>query len=151
MLNDFKIMSLSVILIFVLVACAGTAAEGTPVPTATAFPTFEFVAPTNPPVFESTSAVDEDTEEATPDTRLIDRGRGRYEALECAVCHGENGEGTDDGGALTNLALTETDFISFMRSGGEIGLEHQYSTDRLSENGSQNLYQYLLSLVDNGD
>ena len=147
MFNHLKVMPIIVILAFVLVACGAAEIEGTPQPTVTAFPTFEFVAPTNPPEFEATASVDEAVD-ATPDTRLIDRGRGRYEALECASCHGDNGEGTDDGGALTDLELSETDFISFMRSGGDIGSDHQYSTDRLSQNGSTNLYLYLTSLVE---
>jgi len=28
-----------------------------------------------------------------------------------------------------------------------LGTEHQYSTDRLSNSGSRNLYQYLVSLA----
>lgn len=149
MFNRLRIIPFTIILAFVLVACGANEPEGTPEPTATPFPTFEFVAPTNPPIFDTTPTVEAAAEAAaTPDTRFIDRGRGRYEALECAVCHGENGEGTDDGSILISLELNEADFISFMRSGGDIGSEHQYSTDRLSENGSRNLYLYLMSLED---
>lgn len=147
MFQSPKIILFMLVLMLVLVACGGVDANSTPRPTATAFPTFEFVAPTNPPAFEATSEVDAETE-ATPDARLIDRGLGRYDSLDCATCHGENGEGTDEAQALSNLGLSETDFISFMRSGGDIGSEHQYSTDRLSENGARNLYLYLISLAD---
>ncbi|MBL8117472.1 MAG: cytochrome c, partial [Anaerolineae bacterium] len=80
------------------------------------------------------------------DPQAVERGKGRYEALECATCHGAAGEGTDDGASLITSTLNETDFISFMRSGGSIGPDHQYSTNRLSETGGKNLYQYLLSL-----
>ena len=127
-------------------------------PTTTPFPTFAFFAPTTPPVFHpdsestddaalaSTAAADE-TEVVELDPKLVERGRGRYEALECGVCHGDNGEGTDDIGGLLDMQLTEDEFTTFMRSGGDIGSSHQYSTDRLSKNGSTNLYLYLLSLA----
>lgn len=163
----WKILIILITTMFVLSACGGDAqssnatdngsnsgSNGSGRATATPFPTFAFVAPTNPPVFNQTA---ESTPEATAgataeavvsdlDPVAVERGLGRYEALECATCHGANGEGTDDGSALIGLALSETDFITFMRSGGEIGTSHQYSTDRLSERGALNLYQYLLSL-----
>ncbi|MDQ7035864.1 MAG: hypothetical protein Q9P01_13835 [Anaerolineae bacterium] len=118
MFNRLKIIPLTIILAFVLVACGANEPEGTPEPTATLFPTFEFVEPTNPPAFEVTATVEAAAAEATPNTQLIDRGRGRYEDLGCAACHGDNGEGADDGATLIGLALNEADFISFMRSGG---------------------------------
>lgn len=142
-----KFSFLTFIIIVTLSACGGTSEPtGTPAPTATPLPTFAFIAPTNPPAFSATS-VSSDAE-TTPDTQLIDRGQGRYEALGCATCHGENGEGTDNAQALTSIELSSADFISFMRSGGSIGAEHQFSTNRLSENGAQNLYLYLISLAD---
>ena len=84
------------------------------------------------------------------DPKLVDRGRGRYEALDCASCHGESGEGVDGDKSLLDFALSEDDFITFMRSGGALGTDHQFSTDRLSNSGSRNLYQYLVSLVRGG-
>ena len=38
------------------------------------------------------------------DPKLVERGLGRYEALECGNCHGANGEGTD----LRPACLTST-------------------------------------------
>ena len=134
---------LCLFLILLLAACGDPTPDITSEPTRTPFPTFEFVAPTNPPVFNTTPSAQNST---SGDTEQIERGRGRYEALECGTCHGENGEGTAEGSSLLEFAMSETDFISFMRSGGTIGSSHQYSTDRLSERGSQALYQYLVSL-----
>lgn len=138
-----------------LTACGGNQAASTPTdapPTQTPFPTFAFVEPTKPPVFESTAedtaAPAADAEQALElDPKLVNRGRGRYEALACAGCHGENGEGIDGDKSLLGFALSEDDFITFMRSGGELGTSHQFSTDRLSNSGSRNLYQYLVSIA----
>ena len=140
-----------------LAACGGgssqpTATPTSPPPTVTPFPTFAFVEPTKAPVFEQSG--DEDAEDGESDDlaveldpKLVGRGRGRFEALECGNCHGANGEGTDLGKSLLDFDLTEEDFVTFMRSGGELGTVHQFSTDRLSNSGSRNLYQYLLSIA----
>jgi cytochrome c553 len=138
----FRATLLSLVMVFILAACGTPTPDVTLEPTRTPFPTFEFVAPTNPPVFNATAAANT----TSGDAELIERGRGRYEALACGECHGANGEGTADGSSLLAFAMNEPDFISFMRSGGTIGSSHQYSTDRLSERGSQSLYQYLISL-----
>ena len=151
-------------LTFVLIlsaACGGGGSQPTrqptdPPPTHTPFPTFAFVEPTKAPVFEQagdgsgpTDAAVEDAaaEAITLDPRKVERGLGRYEALACGSCHGAAGEGTDKASSLQGFALSEDDFITFVRSGGELGTEHQFSTDRLSNSGSRNLYQYLLSLA----
>ncbi|MCY4146706.1 MAG: cytochrome c [Chloroflexi bacterium] len=138
----------------ILAACSsGPAATPTvPPPTRTPFPTFAYIEPTTEGVFATS---DSDSETAPTagielDAKLVGRGRGRYEALECGICHGENGAGTSDGKSLLQFDLTEEDFITFVRSGGELGTSHQYSTDRLSNSGSRNLYQYLLSLAQSG-
>lgn len=154
MTNKFyisRLVGLLLSLMLVLTACGGNdEPTGEPKPTATPLPVFEYVEPTIPPVFEQ---IGESTEEATSDDtvtldpKLVERGLGRYEALECGTCHGVNGEGTDDGSALTVFSMSEEPFVTFMRSGGEIGSSHQYSTDRLSKNGAANLYQYLVSLT----
>ena len=80
------------------------------------------------------------------DAEVVARGKARYDALTCATCHGENGEGTDKAGSLVTSALSEGDFIAFMRSGGNLGSSHQYATNRLSQTGGAALYQYLLSI-----
>lgn len=124
-------------------------------PTSTPFPTFAFVEPTKPPVFDATARETPapetgDDQALVLDPKLVDRGRGRYEALACGSCHGENGEGVDGDKSLLDFALSEDDFITFVRSGGELGTSHQFSTDRLSNSGSRNLYQYLLSIARRG-
>jgi mono/diheme cytochrome c family protein len=82
----------------------------------------------------------------------VARGAGNWDRLRCATCHGAaggGGAGEIDGTpapSLQNLALTEDEFIDWMRSGGTLGSKHQYSTDRLSDSGGKNLYQFLISL-----
>lgn len=144
-----------------LVACGGGGAQPTAQPTDappthTPFPTFAFVEPTKAPEFEQTgdqSAMSDartdgaDQGAITLDPKKVERGLGRYEALACGSCHGAQGEGTDKADGLQGFTMSEDDFITFVRSGGELGTEHQYSTDRLSNSGSRNLYQYLVSLA----
>lgn len=125
-----------------LTACGG--APATPFNTPTPIPTYEFVAPTLDPVLATAAA---QRESSGADTVAIERGRDRYVALDCGECHGENGEG-GDAPALNEMTMDEDTFITFMRSGGELGTEHQYSTDRLSASGGRNLYAYLISLHD---
>ncbi len=149
------------IVLIVSVACGGGGAQPTrkptdAPPTHTPFPTFAFVEPTKAPVFEQTgdesggseASADDAAEGAvTLDPKKVERGLGRYEALACGSCHGAEGEGTDKAGSIQDFAMSEDDFITFVRTGGELGTEHQYSTDRLSNSGSRNLYQYLVSLA----
>lgn len=150
-----KFIGLSLILIMALTACGGGNDEkpiGTPDPTATPLAVFEYVESTIPAVFEQNAdsteeATSDETDTVELDPKLVGRGLGIYEKLECGTCHGTTGEGTDDGGAINNLTMAQEEFVTFMRSGGDIGNSHQYSTDRLSKNGSTNLYQYLLSLA----
>lgn len=135
----------------ILASCSsGPAATPTiPPPTRTPFPTFAYIEPTTEVVFETGAADSDDAPTASIelDAKLVGRGRGRYEALACGSCHGENGEGTSQGKSLLQFNLPEEDFITFVRSGGELGTSHQYSTDRLSNSGSRNLYLYLVSLA----
>lgn len=161
----FGIAGLSLILIGLLAACGGD--SGNPqnaAPTrAIDIPTYSFTDPTataapataaatrTPTDIPNTATAVPTVNTATPTEFVIDptavaRGSGRYEALECGSCHGANGEGTDKGGSLLTYGANETDFITFMRSGGTVGTSHQYATNRLSESGAENLYQYLLSL-----
>jgi mono/diheme cytochrome c family protein len=142
-----KLTATALALSLILAACANNGDGGqaaTERPTITPFPTFSGLTPTVPAVIATAAA--NNAAQSDVDPQLIERGRGRYEALECASCHGENGEGTDDGSPLVGLALSETEFTDFMRSGGEMGSDHQYSTDRLSASGGRNLYLYLVSL-----
>ncbi len=135
-------------LVLLLAACGGAATPTSTValPTPTLFPTYQFVMPTAPPQLATARATSAPAVEPALDAQAVERGRGRYEALECGKCHGDQGEGTDDGSALTDFAMSLEEFVSFMRSGGSLGSDHQYSTNRLSDTGGRNLYQYLLSL-----
>jgi mono/diheme cytochrome c family protein len=135
-----------------LLSCSSAASEGTPtitIPTLTPFPTFQFNAPTQPPqlatVAAATAAAASRDGQAL-DPERVSRGHDRYIALKCGSCHGENGEGTDEGVALVDMRLSEEDFITLLRSGGSIGSSHQYASNRLSDSGGRNIYQYLLSL-----
>lgn len=137
-------------------ACAGanqTAATPTDAPpTVTPFPTFAFVEPTTQAVFDQSeedaaAAGADESNVIALDPKLVERGSGRYVALDCGNCHGAGGQGTDQGPSLLEFDLSEDDFITFVRSGGDMGPDHQFSTDRLSNSGSRNLYQYLVSIA----
>ena len=142
-------------LLLALTACAG-AATPTTRPTVTPIPTYSFVQPTEAPQIATVAAATMVAATAAAggntslDPERVERGQGRYEALACGTCHGTNGEGTAQGPPLAGTNLSEDDFIAFVRSGGTIGIEHQYSTNRLSDSGGRNLYQYILSLSAGG-
>jgi mono/diheme cytochrome c family protein len=157
----YLLISVGLMLIGLAVSCGSAPASNTSdtnttsnnssAPTQTLFPTYEFVAPTEAPqmatLAASTAAAGTSNQNAL-DPERVSRGKDRYEALECNSCHGANGEGTDQGDSLAALSLSEEDFVSFMRSGGAVGISHQYNTNRLSDSGSRNLYQYILSLTE---
>jgi mono/diheme cytochrome c family protein len=138
------------IILMMFAAACGSAATSTEPgrSTVTPIPVYQYTAPTEPPQMATVAAITATTSGSTAelDPQRVERGRDRYIALECGACHGENGEGTDEGSVLIGLTLSEEEFVSFMRSGGALGAEHQYSTNRLSDTGGRNLYQYLLSL-----
>jgi mono/diheme cytochrome c family protein len=149
MVLNFNSYTAVMLVTAVLLAGCGSPSNSTEStrPTVTPIPVYEFVAPTEPPQLATVAALTAAANTGDNlDPELVERGRGRYEALECGTCHGVNGEGTDDGPALAGTALSEDDFISFLRSGGTIGPDHQYSTNRLSDSGGKNLYLYILSL-----
>lgn len=135
-----------------LVAAGCSSADTSPTATAratlTPIPVYQYVAPTEPPQMATVAALTATSPAGVGalDPERVERGRDRYVVLECGACHGDSGEGTADGAALTDYAANEADFISFMRSGGSLGAAHQYATNRLSDTGGRNLYQYLLSL-----
>ncbi len=79
------------------------------------------------------------------DPQRVAQGQTRYQTLECSLCHGANGRGTDRGPALVGMSLSEQDFMSILRSGGRLGANHVYSTSRLSDEDGKALYLYILS------
>ena len=140
-----RFLPISLLLILIVAACSNSAAPtATPLPSRTPIPFYNYVSPT-PNAQLATAAA---TRAAQVDTaQAITQGRGRYEALDCGSCHGENGEGNGDkGGTLVGMTLSEADFITLLRSGGDLGSEHQYATNRLSDRCAQKLYLYLKSL-----
>ncbi len=133
------------LLVFLLSACRAAVTETAPTPTA--FPTFSYVAPTvAAPVL--TVGAEEATASSTltPDPDKIELGKSRYVALDCGSCHGTKGEGTAKGPALAGTKLTQDEFINMLRTGGKLGNDHLYSTNRLSDSGGKNLYLYVVSL-----
>ena len=156
-MNGFRLLALSIVLVTALAACGGSDdGDGEPRPTNSPLPQFEeVVPPTEPPELATAAAATiqaREEAEMEPNPTAVARGQTSWERLECATCHGTNGEGGAgeiNGVAappLVDLALTEAAFIDWMRSGGSLGSAHQYSTDRLSDSGGRNLYQYILSL-----
>jgi mono/diheme cytochrome c family protein len=150
------------IIVMALISCspqqqqqATSSTTDEPAETATEFefPTYAYVTRTEAPQIATAAAATaaaatQRASEGILDPVAVERGLGRYEALECATCHGANGEGVEgEGSALAGTTLSEADFIAFLRSGGTIGVSHQYATNRLSESGGKNLYQYILSLA----
>jgi mono/diheme cytochrome c family protein len=137
-------------ILFLLAACGPSVPAATPLPSVTPLPTFVYIAPTEAPqvvaVGESTLTAVSTPSGAALDPQKVEAGKGRYTALECGSCHGDDGKGTAKGSSLIGIKLTEDDFINVLRSGGKMGNDHQYSSNRLSDTGARNLYQYILSL-----
>ena len=146
-LSSITLPGLGLVLALLLTGCGG-GANPTQVPTFTPIPTYRFETPTPLPATPISAATATTAGETALDPALVETGKGRYEAeaLACAGCHGADGKGTDKGSDLTISKQTEDEFITFMRSGGTLAPEHQYSTNLLSTNGGRALYQYLLSL-----
>lgn len=136
------------LLILIATACGSrsaptpTTVQATPSP----FPTYNFVQPTEPIALTEAATAPADTSAQTLDPDKVAAGKGRYEALNCGSCHGADAKGTDKGKALVPNKLTEDQFIDFLRSGGKLGNDHLYSTNRLSDTGGKNLYLYIMSL-----
>lgn len=131
-------------LIGLLAACSSAGAS-TAGPTLTPFPTYIYVQPTSAIVV--TAAATAAVGAATLDPALVSQGQGRYVALDCGSCHGNAGQGTAKGPALAGTKLTQDQFVDMLRTGGKLGNAHLFSTDRLSDAGSKNLYLYVLSLA----
>jgi mono/diheme cytochrome c family protein len=133
-------------LILLISACGPAAAPPTTFPTVTPFPTFVFNPPTEAPQVVTVGAATATAGAAAVDPSLIEAGKGRYVALQCGSCHGDDAKGTDKGPALAGTKLTQAEFVNMLRSGGKLGNAHLYSTNRLSDAGGKNIYLYVQSL-----
>ncbi len=138
-----KTLLFSLILMVFIAACGGPTA--TPLPTSTTIPIYNYVSPTPNP--QIATAVATETPQAAVDAQVIALGRDRYVALNCAECHGDNGQGAEKGSVLVGYSASEADFVTFMRTGGKMGSAHQYAANKLSDQGAENLYAYLKSLT----
>jgi mono/diheme cytochrome c family protein len=138
------------ILIGLLVLTVSACGSGTPtktLQTVTPFPSFQFVPPTEAPSVVTVGAVTVTAGSAPVlDPEKVEAGKRSYTRLECGSCHGEGGTGTNKGTGLAGTKLTETEFIGMLRTGGKLGNAHLFSTNRLSDAGGKDLYQYILSL-----
>jgi mono/diheme cytochrome c family protein len=152
-MRAFRAVALAALLLGTLAAC-GSGKKGPPRPTSTPIPRFQEVPPTTVPLFETAAATVQAGAETKPviDPTAVARGAVNWERLQCASCHGEHGEGGVgeingiQAPSLIDMTLTEAEFIDWLRTGGTLGNAHLFSTDRLSNSGGRNLYQYILSL-----
>lgn len=148
-----RAVALAALLALALAACGG-GEKGEPRPTSTPIPLFREVPPTTVPLLETAAATVQASGSTGPQINptAVARGATNWERLQCASCHGEHGEGGVgeingiQAPSLLNLTLTEEEFIDWLRTGGSLGNAHLFSTDRLSDSGGRNLYQYVLSL-----
>ncbi len=136
---NLRRLSLNAMLTLSMTACAAATAPS-PVPPAPTSPP-----PTDPPIVITIRPAPA-TPESNPDAEKINLGMIRYTVLECGACHGENARGTDKGPSLIGMTLSETDFMTLMRTGGNLASMHIYPPNRLSDADGTNLYLYLQSL-----
>ena len=142
-----KTLLVSLLVVLVAAACSGAANAPTPIPLPTTIPAYNYVSPTPITVIVTAVATDTAVTAEAGDTAAVTAGLSRYTALNCGSCHGDKGQGNGDKGpTLIGMTLSEDDFISFLRSGGKLGSKHQYASNRLSDTGAHNLYQYVKSL-----
>jgi mono/diheme cytochrome c family protein len=152
-MRAFRAVALAVLFALALAACGG-GKKGEPRPTSTPIPQFREVPPTTVPLLETAAATVQagGNTGSQIDPTAVARGATNWERLQCASCHGQHGEGGAGeingikAPSLLNLTLTEEEFIDWLRTGGSLGNAHLFSTDRLSDSGGRNLYQYVLSL-----
>lgn len=96
---------------------------------------------------DETSAEPVDTPSPDADSELLARGEQTY-ARHCAECHGESGEGVaDQGGALTDSALTESELSTLLRTGGDLGPEHLFGPQKISPGSLEALSHYVQTLA----
>jgi hypothetical protein len=110
----------------VALSACGSDGEKAARPTSTTLPLFEEMVPPTVPAIITTAAATStvgQSDTSTLNPTAVARGAGNWDRLGCATCHGaaaEGGTGEINGTpapSLQNLALTEDEFIDWMRSG----------------------------------
>jgi hypothetical protein len=97
-----------------------------------------------------TMTVPETVETPVPaaDAADLERGERAY-VRHCVECHGEQGTGVaDKGPALTDLALSQDEFVDLLRTGGGLGPEHLFGPQKISPGSIDALYMYVLTLAE---
>ena len=79
--------------------------------------------------------------EDAPDIALGERVYGNH----CAECHGAAGEG-GSASVLQGVALEKPSFVDLLRTGGDLGPDHLYGNQKISDRGVDGLFAYLESL-----
>ena len=87
-----------------------------------------------------------ETAESEPEVDL-ELGQRIYGNL-CAQCHGADLQGTAEGQALTSFEMSPDEFTVLLRTGGELGNQHQFGTTKVSETGIAALFAYLNAMAD---
>jgi mono/diheme cytochrome c family protein len=104
------------------------------------------------PAAEFTPSADSGPFEGSEDEEVIQEGKKLYERpqLNCTNCHGDEAEGTDDGGALAGLDIPYEEFEKALREGVEGVEDHKYSATgmflKVTDEELQAIYSYLSSL-----
>lgn len=148
---------LGLVMMLVVLAACQPQATAIPLPTSTPLAVFEYQLPTPLPedkvaTAAAATAAAGGQGAVTLDLEAVARGANSWERLECGSCHGAQGEGgagsVGDKTAppLTDLGMSQSEFLDWMRTGGTMGNAHLFSADRLSDGGSRDLYQFMLSL-----
>lgn len=82
-------------------------------------------------------------DDSGPDLALGERVYGNH----CAECHGENGTGAS-AASVIGLELEAGAFEDLLRTGGDLGPDHLFGTQKVSPGGLEALYAYISSLAD---
>src|SRR5215471_19492106 len=96
-----------------LAACGGAGPTAIPQPTVTQIPTYGYIPPTEAPIVvtmgEATATAGNSQ---ALDPQAIEAGKGRYAALQCGSCHGDDAKGTANGPALVGTKLSQDEFVN---------------------------------------
>jgi len=141
------------LLALLLAACGGKEVKETPISTSqpvATMPPARFTAVAEQSAAKNTSVAPnaEALTTPTPDVN-VSRGERIYANKKCGDCHGAQGEGVaDKGKALAGTTLTNEEFDTVLRTGGqgELGPDHLYGQSAISPSGMTALYAFVASL-----